>query len=1214
MAKGPAAMDPTSSSVLAKDDSKIRPKKDSDFSSSSEEDITHTSDLKVQPNSNPCLGNLELSGTVTSDIHYADVSCGFATNPFDDPACVIVDGNALNDLVDSALVSSAYEPDKEELRERSSILTDSKHDACAKRMGSFRYEGGIPRVAAEVFEHERPQKMVTNPMKSRSTRNSSNVSSSVPLLSLEPEIPKMEEMKVQPTQSNRSLAKDSGASLVSLNRSNGNDTIKTSIASGSFISHTDFYRPGRGQVLQDVPDYDTLHRNPAGIDLNHEASVAWRVRHRKISEWRALVSMPAAPEVETVAPGSVQSEFSSVRKSSPVPVVEKLQGAALVEKLFKDHPELRIPPPLPPRHLPGLPSSDKGVEPVVAPGNRKIHKDHVDWKAGSVGQQCFEIPRSNLGPLSKEDEPAQDCDDSSCAIGTCTVPRPPKYEQSRGNLSGRMLPNEKKGEVDHQLQQETSFRRRLYSVSNKKKRHWYKDLSELFMSDEELLNSRSPQTHHHSHHNLQQPGMVKQNGVAPQESPLATGKSLSQSSLSDQSIIPVHYKVHQPNSTTQADDTPAGTETVELELFLVFNLSGDDFHLEKPDTHPCRMNLAFRPTPFCAVRNVSGEIASIKNFLREIHRQVRFAGSSILRNRWEVEYIENGIVRNNLFYMLDVWPELMIVALWHYIANMSPWDEKDVVFLQILCYYHQEISETKSELEESDKPQTGITNSGRKLDKVIRTVSQEDLGLIEAELSASEIYKSLRRNYYNLALELGLTPEEKDALHPPRAEPADTQLSINISNKLAASVQDKAPKKNQVSTQLPFNSGIASKSVTSLEGQPAEALKDAIMSLFRSDQKDSRIPSTLKTDQAAPAGGDKQVLANHKSKQASWMGGSSSQNPRSEVERSKKENLEGHGFKKRSQMTIYGTHLQVPRAPFGTSGATIALDPVPAFMQQQVRPTTPLFGGSNLSDSSNPRASGSHLRSTVGIVPQVGYLSCPIAATVYPGLGYSPQIVPAQPLHAPSGSLQAVEQSPSALPTKAMPQESRVQTLGANTVNKARLKETFQPQAEQKMPAIDIGDNSVVDDFFLRYGGIHFRINWTCPMEVELKRMSSEYGWNSTKWRRVRMNFHRAVADDFDRKFGDSQVVDSWIALCVELGAVPDELDGISTIDGCLELISNKHVNVWDILNGRRMRKPVTNFHNKSALIDYTTNRRHFPRKAAKVGGALAMLLPYIGH
>lgn len=95
---------------------------------------------------------------------------------------------------------------------------------------------------------------------------------------------------------------------------------------------------------------------------------------------------------------------------------------------------------------------------------------------------------------------------------------------------------------------------------------------------------------------------------------------------------------------------------------------------------------------------------------------------------------------------------------------------------------------------------------------------------------------------------------------------------------------------------------------------------------------------------------------------------------------------------------------------------------------------------------------------------------------------------------------------------------------------------------------------NAIEKFFKRNGSEGFAYNKTQRLETELYRLNREQRFSPTKWKKLRTEFCRILADEFDANFGDSQSLENWVTFCVEIGASPIDIGKMLTMGDCIEV------------------------------------------------------------
>ncbi|KAA8902459.1 hypothetical protein FN846DRAFT_86164 [Sphaerosporella brunnea] len=126
------------------------------------------------------------------------------------------------------------------------------------------------------------------------------------------------------------------------------------------------------------------------------------------------------------------------------------------------------------------------------------------------------------------------------------------------------------------------------------------------------------------------------------------------------------------------------------------------------------------------------------------------------------------------------------------------------------------------------------------------------------------------------------------------------------------------------------------------------------------------------------------------------------------------------------------------------------------------------------------------------------------------------------------------------------------------------------------------------------------------------------WGWRSQEWRNAKLEFYDAIAADFNNTFGhDGESVSEenmagWHFLCVVLGV---DHGNATTPAECANLVKDKHVNIYDILDfvrdGMPQHRPLKFHETVKDLSDYSYGcvpPRIYPLDRARRGSLVFVL------
>ncbi|KAF8552596.1 hypothetical protein OG21DRAFT_1486098 [Imleria badia] len=169
-------------------------------------------------------------------------------------------------------------------------------------------------------------------------------------------------------------------------------------------------------------------------------------------------------------------------------------------------------------------------------------------------------------------------------------------------------------------------------------------------------------------------------------------------------------------------------------------------------------------------------------------------------------------------------------------------------------------------------------------------------------------------------------------------------------------------------------------------------------------------------------------------------------------------------------------------------------------------------------------------------------------------------------------------------------------------------------------PLVQTTTITPLEDFFAQFAslnlGFSYREDSTAHNNFNRLRRVFQWGNNSTELLAARVDFHDALALQFNFIFGTDSDLGAWQNLCsvIDITPVPD------VIDECKRLVWDAHVNIVDLLETARTGERVRKFANLEELRRYTQNpKKRFPKKTAYAGGLLKELLreifnPYLGR
>jgi hypothetical protein len=126
-----------------------------------------------------------------------------------------------------------------------------------------------------------------------------------------------------------------------------------------------------------------------------------------------------------------------------------------------------------------------------------------------------------------------------------------------------------------------------------------------------------------------------------------------------------------------------------------------------------------------------------------------------------------------------------------------------------------------------------------------------------------------------------------------------------------------------------------------------------------------------------------------------------------------------------------------------------------------------------------------------------------------------------------------------------------------------------------------------------------------------------------------KQRFYDSIAEAFNVTFGtDVADIEGWRRLCGLIGCldIPDSVDACKAVSGQhrrysmfnnltrLEIVSKKHVNIYDLIEAERIKTPARVFDTVGALAKYSRKSdKVFPNDNAVAGGFLRFLLRKIG-
>ncbi|KAG1751923.1 hypothetical protein EDD22DRAFT_784923 [Suillus occidentalis] len=127
--------------------------------------------------------------------------------------------------------------------------------------------------------------------------------------------------------------------------------------------------------------------------------------------------------------------------------------------------------------------------------------------------------------------------------------------------------------------------------------------------------------------------------------------------------------------------------------------------------------------------------------------------------------------------------------------------------------------------------------------------------------------------------------------------------------------------------------------------------------------------------------------------------------------------------------------------------------------------------------------------------------------------------------------------------------------------------------------------------FFAQFASFSFNENQSSNKNfdrlIKVMRITTE----DPVRREVREGFKDALVQEFNERFGtDGNDLSNWQNLCDVLRIVPVP----DTVQGCRERIWDTHVNLVDLVDSPRTRKPVKLFASLGELTNYTLNTGKF--------------------
>ncbi|PSN59007.1 hypothetical protein BS50DRAFT_509359 [Corynespora cassiicola Philippines] len=140
--------------------------------------------------------------------------------------------------------------------------------------------------------------------------------------------------------------------------------------------------------------------------------------------------------------------------------------------------------------------------------------------------------------------------------------------------------------------------------------------------------------------------------------------------------------------------------------------------------------------------------------------------------------------------------------------------------------------------------------------------------------------------------------------------------------------------------------------------------------------------------------------------------------------------------------------------------------------------------------------------------------------------------------------------------------------------------------------------------FFGKFPG--FEPDPSAPVSNEFFRLARHMRWRpgSKRFSKMRAECFRS---EFAVYFGnDASRLQNWQSLCLELGI----RENIGSITQCRKKLSRVHVNIVDLIDGRRTGDEPPMFPSMKALRRYTRSMgKFFPKEEAKAEGFLKALL-----
>lgn len=142
-------------------------------------------------------------------------------------------------------------------------------------------------------------------------------------------------------------------------------------------------------------------------------------------------------------------------------------------------------------------------------------------------------------------------------------------------------------------------------------------------------------------------------------------------------------------------------------------------------------------------------------------------------------------------------------------------------------------------------------------------------------------------------------------------------------------------------------------------------------------------------------------------------------------------------------------------------------------------------------------------------------------------------------------------------------------------------------------------------DFFAPYP--EFDYDASKPVMPEFERLCAVRSWGPKKRRKVYHRLQDGLVGEFNQQFGvDETSLDAWQSLCEEVRISPIP----SSIKQCRKALARVHVNLYDLIDARRLGKRVKVFRSLPEMRNYTLQTgRIFPKDRAKAGGVLRALL-----